>query len=54
MANQKVEMEPEPRESRALGEAVDARWEVFVADDAERDPQPEPGDFFVERDQAAG
>ena len=25
----------------------DARWEVFIPDDDERDPVPEPGDFWT-------
>jgi hypothetical protein len=28
-------------------ETDDACWEVFVADDDERDPLPEPGDFWT-------
>jgi hypothetical protein len=27
-------------------DADDARWDVFVADDDERDPQPGPGEFW--------
>jgi hypothetical protein len=26
----------------------DERWEAFLADDDERDPQPQPGDFWPE------
>jgi hypothetical protein len=25
-------------------------WDVFIADDDELDPQPEPGDFWIEPD----
>ena len=30
----------------------DSDWDVFIADDDERDPLPEPGDFWVESDFA--
>lgn len=26
----------------------DARWDVFIPDDDERDPLPEPGDFWID------
>jgi hypothetical protein len=26
----------------------DSRWDVFVPDDDQRDPLPEPGDFWVD------
>ncbi|MGD9636617.1 MAG: hypothetical protein AB7G28_25780 [Pirellulales bacterium] len=26
----------------------DARWEAFIPDDDQSDPQPEPGDFWIE------
>lgn len=29
---------------------VDSHWDVFVPDDDELDPLPEPGDFWIEPD----
>jgi hypothetical protein len=26
----------------------DSRWDAFIPDDDERDPQPAPGDFWIE------
>ena len=31
----------------------DARWDAFIADDDERDPRPEPGDFWIDVDCGA-
>jgi hypothetical protein len=31
----------------------DARWDAFIADDDERDPQLEPGDFWIDFDGGA-
>ncbi len=31
----------------------DSRWDVFIPDDDERDPQPEPGDFFGSTERGA-
>lgn len=37
-------------------QAADCRdddpWDVFIADDDERDPQPEPGDFWSDEPPA--
>jgi hypothetical protein len=30
---------------------TDDRWDVFIPDDDEIDPQPEPGDFWIEPDE---
>ena len=30
----------------------DARWEPFIPDEDERDPLPEPGDFWIDSDVA--
>ncbi len=30
------------------GGSDDSRWEAFIPDDDESDPQPDPGDFWVE------
>lgn len=40
----------EPIELDALDDADDddSRWDAFLADDDERDPLPEPGDFWIE------
>jgi hypothetical protein len=32
----------------------DAYWDVFIPDDDECDPLPEPGDFWVEDDRGSG
>jgi hypothetical protein len=29
----------------------DDAWEVFIPDDDEIDPQPEPGDFWIDPDE---
>jgi hypothetical protein len=29
-------------------DADDADWDAFLPDDDERDPEPEPGDFWIE------
>lgn len=56
------ELEPEPAEpadpteleftdmpcTDAGTEADESQWEAFVPDDDEWDPQPEPGDFWVD------
>jgi hypothetical protein len=26
----------------------DSRWDVFIPDEDERDPQPDPGDFWID------
>jgi hypothetical protein len=38
----------EPDDSSELDkiDPDDPRWDAFIADDDERDPQPEPGDFW--------
>jgi hypothetical protein len=35
-------------------DADDARWDVFIADDDQRDPLPDPGDFGGSRGLGAG
>jgi hypothetical protein len=41
--------EPEDGELPIPG-ADDAKWDVFLPDDDELDPQPAPGDFWLEPD----
>ena len=48
--------EPDPPQSgaermpRFVKSASDDVWDVFIPDDDELDPQPEPGDFWIEPD----
>ena len=35
-------------------DADDSRWEALIADEDELDPEPEPGDFWVEPGQGSG
>ena len=30
------------------GDGDDLRWDAFIPDDDERDPEPDPGDFWIE------
>lgn len=32
----------------------DSNWDVFIPEDDERDPLPEPGDFWIEKSQNPG
>lgn len=43
-------VEPDDPEFEDLPHQDDARWDVFLPDDDQRDPQPEPGDFWTETD----
>lgn len=38
-------------EPGSMPDIDDRDWEAFIADDDERDPWPEHGDFWFERDQ---
>ncbi len=44
----------EPEELDLPHDNDDAHWEVFIPDDDECDPWPEPGDFWIEFDCASG
>jgi hypothetical protein len=56
--NQPNEIEPEPDEPADPSDLEfeelpctdddDSRWEAFIPDDDERDPEPAPGDFWIE------
>jgi hypothetical protein len=42
------DLDDEIPEPDAIPETNEADWDVFVADDDQRDPLPEPGDFYDE------
>ncbi len=44
-----LDWDDEEREPKDHGN--DSAWDVFIPDDDERDPQPEPGDFWIEFDR---
>jgi hypothetical protein len=44
-------MDPGNREIDDLPDGDDAYWDVFIPDEDERDPLPEPGDFWIEESQ---
>jgi hypothetical protein len=35
----------------SLASGDDSRWDVFLPDDDELDPWPEPGDFWFDKDE---
>lgn len=37
----------------AIHGSEDDPWDVFIADDDERDPEPEPGDFWTDDESLA-
>jgi hypothetical protein len=45
-----IRLNPEPRDPGDFNLPApgdDDRWEVFIPDDDERDPLPDPGDFWI-------
>ena len=46
--------EPSDLEELDWPDTDDDRWDAFIPDDDERDPMPEPGDFWIDCDRGAG
>jgi hypothetical protein len=34
------------------GDDGESQWEAFIPDEDERDPEPDPGDFWLENDRS--
>lgn len=44
------EMPEGPDDPESMPAPDDSHWDVFIPDDDEVDPLPEPGDFWIEPD----
>ena len=42
---------PDDAEDRTPWDFDEDHWDAFLPDDDQRDPLPEPGDFWIESDQ---
>jgi hypothetical protein len=48
------EQPDEPRHPDDFPQPDDSHWDVFIPDDDEIDPLPEPGDFWIEPEDEHG
>ena len=49
-----AEFDPQPPEQERRFGADDERWDIFLPDDDQLDPLPEPGDFWIEPEEHQG